>query len=267
MAIPALIEPSSLVRPKRADVKVVRTVSVRGVTKKSLYIGAALYPEQPGVDYHRPKTRADCADGPRPCPYVSCKYHLKYEINPVNGSIRDNQPGVDIEDMDHSCVLDVVDANPDGLGLVELGKLLMLTKERVRQILGSISFKIASEHHAEEFDVSLVGARNKSKTKLEDDISRRVKWSLEILADASDNTPMAYVMASDLVLPATRTSDEVFPDGATRKTVMATLYRSLAIAHDTELCVGERTKLSSKKEGGRTKRFAITDEGLDYIGR
>jgi hypothetical protein len=27
-------------------------------------------------DYLIPKTRAECIDGPRPCPHIACRYHL-----------------------------------------------------------------------------------------------------------------------------------------------------------------------------------------------
>ena len=28
----------------------------------------------------RPRTRADCLDGPRPCPWASCRHHLLFEV-------------------------------------------------------------------------------------------------------------------------------------------------------------------------------------------
>lgn len=28
----------------------------------------------------RPRTRADCLDGPRPCPWVACRHHLLFEV-------------------------------------------------------------------------------------------------------------------------------------------------------------------------------------------
>ena len=47
--------PISEVRP--------RTIGRRSLTDRILTAGAAEYPERPGVDYVRPATRADCADG------------------------------------------------------------------------------------------------------------------------------------------------------------------------------------------------------------
>src|SRR5690606_3867534 len=50
-----------------------RTISVKRMTKRELEIGRLLYPE---TDYWKPRTRAECVDGPRPCPFVSCRHHL-----------------------------------------------------------------------------------------------------------------------------------------------------------------------------------------------
>lgn len=35
----------------------------------------------------RPRTRADCLEGPRPCPWVSCRYHLLTEVSAESGSL------------------------------------------------------------------------------------------------------------------------------------------------------------------------------------
>src|SRR6476619_8074463 len=51
-----------------------RTISVKRMTKRELELGRMLYPDV--EDIERPKTRADCAQGERPCPFVSCKHHL-----------------------------------------------------------------------------------------------------------------------------------------------------------------------------------------------
>src|SRR5436853_3984858 len=40
----------------------------------------------------RPKMRADCATGQRPCPYVSCKFNLYVDVNPRTGSVKMNFP-------------------------------------------------------------------------------------------------------------------------------------------------------------------------------
>ncbi|HUB07073.1 MAG TPA: DNA-binding protein, partial [Myxococcales bacterium] len=39
------------------------------------------------IERLRPKTRADCVNGPRPCLFVSCKHHLYLDVNPNTGSV------------------------------------------------------------------------------------------------------------------------------------------------------------------------------------
>lgn len=80
----------------------------------------------------RPKTRADCVDGPRPCPWVACKHHLYLDVNPNTGSITINFPDLEPWELQHTCALDVAEA--DDLTLEAVGDVLNITRERVRQI-------------------------------------------------------------------------------------------------------------------------------------
>ena len=85
----------------------------------------------------RPRTRADCIDGPRPCPWVSCWHHaLLARLLLGNGlAPKTNDAAVEVlESMPASCVLDVVDAAPDGATLDVVGGVLGVCRERVRQI-------------------------------------------------------------------------------------------------------------------------------------
>ena len=71
---------------------------------RELEIGRLLYPED---DYWRPHQRTDCVDGPRPCPFVSCKYHIFIDVSPRTGAIKLNFPDLEVWDMGESCALDV----------------------------------------------------------------------------------------------------------------------------------------------------------------
>lgn len=106
-----------------------RTISIRRLSKTELNRGKMLYPEQ---DYWKPRTRADCVDMERPCPYVSCKYHLYIDVHPVRGSIKVNFPDVEVWEMTETCALDVADRG--GITLEEVGEIMNLTRERVRQV-------------------------------------------------------------------------------------------------------------------------------------
>jgi len=86
------------------------------------------YPEK--VD--RPKTRADCKDTPRPCPFAGCVYNLYLDVNEDTGSIKLNFPKNEPGEVGPSCVLDVAAAG--GLTLEEVAENMNLTRERVRQL-------------------------------------------------------------------------------------------------------------------------------------
>jgi hypothetical protein len=106
-----------------------RVVSFRRLTKGELRVGLFLYPERV-VD--RPRTRADCEGGPRPCPYAGCRHHLGFEVRPGSGSLIEVFAGVEVWDMPNTCALDLADAGTHTLE--EVGAIFGLTRERIRQI-------------------------------------------------------------------------------------------------------------------------------------
>ncbi len=84
------------------------------------------------IDTMRPRTRADCVNGPRPCLFVSCKHNLYLDVNPETGSIKLNFPDKEIWELEHTCALDV--AEKGGITLEEVGEIMNLTRERIRQV-------------------------------------------------------------------------------------------------------------------------------------
>jgi hypothetical protein len=68
----------------------------------------------------------------RPCPFVACKYHLYIDVHPVRGSIKINFPDVEVWEMTDTCALDIADRG--GITLEEVGQIMNLTRERVRQL-------------------------------------------------------------------------------------------------------------------------------------
>ncbi|HYO67049.1 MAG TPA: sigma factor-like helix-turn-helix DNA-binding protein, partial [Archangium sp.] len=84
------------------------------------------------MDDTRPRTRADCINGPRPCMFVSCKHNLYLDVNPETGSIKLNFPDKEIWELEHTCALDV--AEKGGITLEEVGAIMNLTRERIRQV-------------------------------------------------------------------------------------------------------------------------------------
>jgi hypothetical protein len=107
-----------------------RTISVKRMTKRELELGRLLYPDVEGVE--KPETRADCKDGERPCPFVSCKHHLYLDVSARTGAIKLNFPDLEVWEMTETCALDIADRG--GATLEEVGAIMNLTRERIRQV-------------------------------------------------------------------------------------------------------------------------------------
>lgn len=84
------------------------------------------------IEAGRPRERAECATGPRPCMFISCKHHLYLDVNPSTGSIKLNFPDKEVWELENTCALDVADRG--GITLEEVGAIMNLTRERIRQV-------------------------------------------------------------------------------------------------------------------------------------
>lgn len=113
---------------RKRDVRA-RTISVKRMTKRELEIGRLLYPE---TDYWKPRTRGECKGGPRPCPFISCKHHLYVDVSPRTGAIKLNFPDLEVWELTESCALDIADHG--GTTLEDVGAIMNLTRERIRQV-------------------------------------------------------------------------------------------------------------------------------------
>ena len=111
------------------------TISPAGLARAVRLANAEPYPD----DVVRPKTRGDCVDAPRPCPWVSCKYHLLLEVSGETGSIKFIWPDREIDTIE-TCTLDVGDRG--GATLDEVGKHMNITRERARQIEAAALLKL-----------------------------------------------------------------------------------------------------------------------------
>jgi hypothetical protein len=148
-----------------------RTINV-GKLPRSVKLGADSY-ELWERDHlaARPKHRGECESGPRPCPWMSCRFHTALDVDEENGSIKEVFPDFRIlEEPDGdglerlqahvgTCALDIVADHDDGTGgigglvqlyqlasagkplgqtngmtIEETGKAFGLSIERVRQI-------------------------------------------------------------------------------------------------------------------------------------
>jgi hypothetical protein len=114
---------------RKRDVKA-HSISIKRLSKAELEAGKREYPEP--TKHLRPKSRAECQNAPRPCPFVSCAHHLYLDVSPTTGSIKFNFPDLEVDEMTESCTLDIADREGQTLELV--GTIMNITRERIRQI-------------------------------------------------------------------------------------------------------------------------------------
>ena len=100
------------------------------------------------ADQERPRTRRECLQKGRPCLFVSCKHHLYLDVNPETGSIKLNFPDKEVWELRETCALDV--AERGGLTLEEVGEILNLTRERIRQVEAAGLKKLLEYNDEEE---------------------------------------------------------------------------------------------------------------------
>lgn len=105
-------------------------IRVRGKdAMRHISSGAFAAPIDYPDDVDRPRTRGDCEDGERPCPFVSCRHHLFLEVLD-NGNIQTRAD--DVEALPETCSLDVADRGPQSLEVV--ASVIDRSRELVRQI-------------------------------------------------------------------------------------------------------------------------------------
>ncbi len=117
------------VRPSRDGRVRSKTIAPKRLTREEKREALTLqYPQ----DIERPRQRGDCRSMERPCPFVSCEHHLYLDVNPQSGAIKLNFPHLEVWQMAETCALDVADRG--GITLEEVGAILNLTRERIRQV-------------------------------------------------------------------------------------------------------------------------------------
>jgi len=135
-----------------------RTIAARRLSKVDLSDGLGIDED---LDEFRPNRRSECIEGPRPCPWVACKYHLYLDINPRTGSIKLNFPDIEPWEMEQSCVLDIADRGQ--VTLEDVGRIMNLTRERIRQLEAAASEKIRGTKLATEYKNFTIEKKPKKK--------------------------------------------------------------------------------------------------------
>jgi hypothetical protein len=106
-----------------------KTLSMKRLSKWELELGRILNPPVEGAE--RPRTRGDCGSE-RPCPFVSCKYHLYLDVDARTGAIKSNFPDLEVWEMVETCTIDV--AAREGESLERVGEAMNITRARIQQI-------------------------------------------------------------------------------------------------------------------------------------
>ena len=81
----------------------------------------------------RPKTRGECADMPRPCPFLSCRHHLAHDwAKPYYGKRpTDDELTERIVDAEHTCSLDVADKREHSIA--EVAEVMQTTESAINK--------------------------------------------------------------------------------------------------------------------------------------
>jgi hypothetical protein len=115
-------------RWRRIDAPRPKTISAaKRLTADELAVAEQLK----GVSFARPLFRGDCVAGPRPCPWVGCRYHMYVDVT-RKGGLQLNFPTMESWEIEQTCALDI--AEMGGLTLEESGETMNITRERIRQL-------------------------------------------------------------------------------------------------------------------------------------
>lgn len=137
-----IVPVENLTRKRNRPYKHSLVLNPKRWSKREMEQWRAQYPASINSEYDRPQTRGQCAPlqpgepfrehSQRPCPFVSCKHHLYLDIVERTGSLILNFPNLEVWNLSESCALDFADRGE--LTLAEVGHVISLTRERVRQI-------------------------------------------------------------------------------------------------------------------------------------
>lgn len=134
----------------------------------------------------RPRYRAECLTGPRPCPWVSCRHHLMLDVG-VDGEIHYNFRSLDemARKGAATCSLDVAEDGEHGLK--ETGAAIGVGLERARQIqnAGLASAHLRVTNPIDGFD----GRRYEPRPKKRRPVQLTLFASVRLLAGNAVNRP------------------------------------------------------------------------------
>ncbi len=86
----------------------------------------------------RPRTRGECVDGPRPCPWLSCRHHLGLVRVLKTGELR--LQARSLEQLVETCALDAADNGEHNAS--DLADLLGVSRKTVHEEIASALSKV-----------------------------------------------------------------------------------------------------------------------------
>jgi hypothetical protein len=97
----------------------------------------------------RPKTRGECVDGPRPCPWASCRHHLVYAGARAHRSF---PFGDDLDAMAETCALDAADRGAHTCDAVAAltGQSMQRVQQLEHEALSKLRLPILEEYRGHE---------------------------------------------------------------------------------------------------------------------
>jgi hypothetical protein len=129
-----------------------RTLSMKRLSKQRMQVFRLEYRMNYRLREERPTNTAECRERglgtkQKPCPWVTCPWHLYLEVDERNGSIKLNFPDLEPTEIPHTCALRLAELGEHTLE--EVGEAANITRERVRQLesraFGRLRLRVLSE--------------------------------------------------------------------------------------------------------------------------
>lgn len=128
---------------------------------------------------NRPRTRGDCKDGERPCPFASCRYQM--QADPV-GSGRLWVHGREFFEMEETCALDVADRGSHSLE--QVSGMFGISRERIRQLEVRALTKLVAHTELLQYLESVPGIEHAHRSILQQRYEVPDYWSDRALLTA-----------------------------------------------------------------------------------
>lgn len=126
-----------------------RTLKTRQLVAEVRREAEILRRSLPILEDERPRHRSDCERGPRPCPWVGCRFHLYLDVK-EGGYLRYNFPDRALEDLEETCALDVAESGHHTLE--QVGDLVNMGRDHLLRVERAVRGRLRETMHDVAFD-------------------------------------------------------------------------------------------------------------------